>query len=294
MASSTSSSSRNPTIPQEESKLYHTIDRNIFARLVLNLGRDPGESMHVMALFLWLENFSSHARNLDVCVRAFDDIMQQALGLTNALAADQERIEQNLEPLSFYGPLIRPILPVYNYYNSGVGDIGDQNMGNQQIFRSNSNTGDSSFFHGVYPDLSLRPERESLNNEMEELLNHIPIICINSLEKNNSNKEVAADDRTIFLTFSKGYPISEKEVTDFFTRKFGDNLVEGVEMQEIPEGEQPLYAKLVLNSDSDLEIVLKGKPKAKFSINGKHVWSRKFMRRNPKSPLTIFESDHLP
>ncbi|XWS75098.1 hypothetical protein CRYUN_Cryun01aG0055700 [Craigia yunnanensis] len=220
MASSSTSSSGNSVISQEEIKLYHTIDRNIFARLVLNLGRDPGESMHVMALFLWLEKFSSHARNLvyniqpwpdtlinaladeavqclnfiksdefpfshfeganytipliqkltknylsphffhdlrldiirgivqleEVCVLAFDDIMQQALGLISPLAADQERIELNLVSLRFYGPLIRPILPVYNCYNSGVGDIGDQNMGNQQIFGSNSNTGDSGFF----------------------------------------------------------------------------------------------------------------------------------------------------
>lgn len=30
--------------------------------------------------------------------------------------------------------------------------------------------------------------------------------------------EVSRDDRTIFLTFSKGYPISENEVRDYFTR----------------------------------------------------------------------------
>ncbi|XWS75097.1 hypothetical protein CRYUN_Cryun01aG0055600 [Craigia yunnanensis] len=128
---------------------------------------------------------------------------------------------------------------------------------------------------------------------MEELLNSIHIICINSLEENNNKKEVAADDRTIFLTFSKGYLISENEVTDFFTRKFGENFFEGVELQQVPAGEQPLYARLVLNSVSDLEIVLNGKPKAKFSINGKHVWSRKFLRRRPKSPLPMFEIDHL-
>ncbi|XVE99391.1 hypothetical protein REPUB_Repub03eG0194200 [Reevesia pubescens] len=354
MASLSSSSSlRNPTISQEEIKLFHTIDRAIFARLVLNLGRDLGESMHVMALFLWLEHYCSRAGNLvydiqtwpdslinaladeavqcficiktdefsfnyfegtnniiplirrltknqlslrsfhdhrldiirgtvqlvqDVCVRAFDDIVQEALGLIDPLAADQNRIEHNLVPLRFYGPLIKPLFPVY-------GDFGD--MGNQQIFRPNIiNTGHLEFSHGVEPnDLSLRAQRNSLNNEMEELLDRIRIICINSLEENNDNKEVAADDRTIFLTFSKGYAISENEVREFFTRTFGENFIEGIEMQEVPAGEQPLYARLVLKSASGLGIVLNGKAKAKFSINGKHVWSRKFVRRNPQSPV---------
>ena len=92
--------------------------------------------------------------------------MQQALGLISPLAADQERIELNLESLRFYGPLIRQILPVYNCYNSGVGDIGDQNMGNQQIFRPNSNTGDLGFFHGIDPyDLSLRVSSKRVSEQ---------------------------------------------------------------------------------------------------------------------------------
>lgn len=48
---------------------------------------------------------------------------------------------------------------------------------------------------------------------------------------------------------------------------------------------QPLYARLVLRPDSSTDVVLNGKTRAKFSINGKHVWARKFVRKNPnKSP----------
>lgn len=128
-------------------------------------------------------------------------------------AADhQERqVEQNLDTLRLYGPLIRPVLPLYNYYYSGVGDFGGDdhhNRGNnidqQIIFRPNTDhTDDSSGF----------------SNEIDEVLKRIQVVCINSMEENNNkNKEVGTDDRTIFLTFSKGYPISENEVTEFFTR----------------------------------------------------------------------------
>ncbi|XVF23708.1 hypothetical protein REPUB_Repub13aG0063000 [Reevesia pubescens] len=282
-----SSSSEYPTVSKQEIKLYHTIDRAIFARLLLKLRRDPGESMHVMALLIWLEHNSSHTGNLvykiqswpntlidaladeaveclncirsdedpsshfptgakyviplirrltrdelspgffhdhrldiirgivqlvqDVCIIAFDDIVEEALGF-----ADEQRIEQNLQPLRSYGPLVRPNLPVYN---CGVGEIGDQKMRNHQNFSAYTNTDGLGFVHAVNPNdrLSLRAQRESLNNEMEELLERIHSIRINSLEENN-NEEVPADKRTIFLTFSKGYPISENEVKRFFTR----------------------------------------------------------------------------
>lgn len=34
----------------------------------------------------------------------------------------------------------------------------------------------------------------------------------------SDDEQVMADSRTVFLTFSKGYPISEAEVHDYFTR----------------------------------------------------------------------------
>lgn len=64
-------------------------------------------------------------------------------------------------------------------------------------------------------------------------------------------------------------------------------------MQEVVEGEQPLYAKLAVMSGSDIETILNGKQKAKFSINGKHVWARKYVAKNHKSSPSKVESHHL-
>lgn len=56
-------------------------------------------------------------------------------------------------------------------------------------------------------------------------------------------------------------------------------------MQGVVSSEdQPLYARLVVRSVSDIGIVLSGKSKAKFSINGKHVWARKYVRKQVRSP----------
>ncbi|XP_021296152.1 uncharacterized protein LOC110425566 [Herrania umbratica] len=355
VASSSSTSWETQMVSQEEINAFHTIDRNIFARLVRNLRRDIGESIHVMSFLLWVEHGDNPARNLvssiqpwsdtlinalakeavlclnciksdefpfnnfkdsnylipliqgltknwaslhffhhnrlrivpdiiqniqDVCFRAFGDILQQASTI-NSMAA-QHRVEQSLEASRFNCPLTRPTLPVFNNYNSEFGIFGDQNMGNKRVFWPLWNSGNLSFVQEVDP-YNIKTQKQSVDEEMEELLNNIHSIDIKGWEannnNNNNNQEVPAEDRTIFLTFSKGYPISEKDVTDFFTRKFGDNFIERVEMQEVPIGEQPLFAKLVLHSASSLDTILNGVPKAKYSIKGKHVWARKFEHR---------------
>ncbi|KAJ8544145.1 hypothetical protein K7X08_028656 [Anisodus acutangulus] len=94
-------------------------------------------------------------------------------------------------------------------------------------------------------------------------------------------KEVPPDDRTVFLTFSMGYPISEIEVKEFFTRKFGEDVV-AVYMQEVNDEEQALYARLVTRSPVALEAIVDG-GRAMYNINGKHVWARKYVKKtNPK------------
>ncbi|XVF48891.1 hypothetical protein PTKIN_Ptkin03bG0224900 [Pterospermum kingtungense] len=42
-------------VSQEEFKLFHTIDRKLYTVLVINIRRDPVESIQVIALWLWLE-----------------------------------------------------------------------------------------------------------------------------------------------------------------------------------------------------------------------------------------------
>ncbi|KAG5611053.1 hypothetical protein H5410_022334 [Solanum commersonii] len=121
---------------------------------------------------------------------------------------------------------------------------------------------------------------------------------ISEMFKNNLNflddeAEIAPEDRTVFLTFSKGYPISEAEVKEFFTRKFGDD-VEAVYMQEVAEDEQALYARLVTRSPALLEAIVDG-GKAKYNINGKHVWARKYIKKqNPKIMFLGQSSSSVP
>ncbi|KAE9445230.1 hypothetical protein C3L33_22872, partial [Rhododendron williamsianum] len=59
-------------------------------------------------------------------------------------------------------------------------------------------------------------QRRFLNEEMGELFGSLSLQGEGT--GGGEETQVPPDDRTIFLTFSKGYPISENEVREFFTR----------------------------------------------------------------------------
>ncbi|KAL9684092.1 hypothetical protein QQ045_021524 [Rhodiola kirilowii] len=96
---------------------------------------------------------------------------------------------------------------------------------------------------------------------------------------------VPAEQRTLFVTFSKGYRVNEPELRAFITHWFG-NCIESVYMQETQGGEQPLYARIAFFSPETIEIILNGCEKNKFTINGKHVWVRKFIPKNQRTNST--------
>lgn len=60
-------------------------------------------------------------------------------------------------------------------------------------------------------------------------------------------------------------------------RKFGD-FIEEVYMQEVPQGQQILYARVVAKEEWMVDVVSEG-GKTKFNINGKHVCARKFVNK---------------
>ncbi|XP_059309677.1 uncharacterized protein LOC132060752 [Lycium ferocissimum] len=131
-------------------------------------------------------------------------------------------------------------------------------------------------YHHDFGDIA--QAHPAMHTDLADLLN-MNNLNIHAVEE---EKEVSPDDRTVFLTFSKGYPITEAEVKEFFTRKFGDDVL-AVYMQEVTDPEeQALYARLVCRSHAALEEIVDG-GRAKYNINGKHVWARKYVKKtNPK------------
>ncbi|KAK9124847.1 hypothetical protein Scep_013693 [Stephania cephalantha] len=51
----------------------------------------------------------------------------------------------------------------------------------------------------------------------------------------------AQQERTMFMTFSREYPVTEAEVRDYFTRTYGD-CIDSFHIEEVEATQQALYA----------------------------------------------------
>ncbi|KAI9156286.1 hypothetical protein LWI28_003801 [Acer negundo] len=346
--------SNNSSVTRQEFTSFHNIDRRLFTRLVQSLRRDMGQSMQVMALWLWLEKTGESRQLVDcmlkwpdtlvtfladeavlclncldtlpsssfppphhhpfdipythfvtrskvslqffrdnrldiitgitkiineVCARAFEDIILQQLQEMEKNSAVFHDHNDNNNNSPVYPP---------NMYHNNIGVVGDQyyyDRCNQNQMVQGGGIPQCFDYQG-YDVYDVEVQRQIFNNEIAGGDMFIGGIKISANQNQQQQKPeiIPQDQRTIFLTFSKGYPISETEIRDFISSKHGD-CIEAIIMQERAVGEQPLYARLVLDlSCSSIEAILGGRSKAKFSINGKHVWARKYVRRNNEAP----------
>ncbi|KAG8390663.1 hypothetical protein BUALT_Bualt01G0107000 [Buddleja alternifolia] len=397
-----------PPVSDEAFNLFHSIDRRLFARLIQNLGRDPAESMQVMALWMWLERQGNDSSLINrmlslplmivneladetvsclrcvendsyvfgdggyeitllpelvgsrrgaavislrffhenriavlrgvskivgtVCVRAFNDILMRVwhgkgaavgpvaegggnggrppVGVMGGVREVGES-SRDAEMRSGGGgaPPPPPVMPVlyHPYMNVPFAPLPRATGGGlirmpqppppPQVLpptghRSGPVAANATgipihmLAGGNFPAYDFRAQRQMLSNELGEMLSRN--LSINSGEEisnvEEEGEDIPADDRTIFLTFSKGYPISEDEVRDYFTRRFGD-FIEDIIMQEVGEDEQVLYARMVVARRSTAVINgIVGGNKEKYSINGKHVWARKYVKKSRSPP----------
>ncbi|CAH9109556.1 unnamed protein product [Cuscuta epithymum] len=279
---------------EEDFKVFHGIDRMLFTRLVIGLGRDPAESMQLMAFLLWLERRA--ARN---GVHLVDQVLSLPPQSVNEVADEAalclKCIENEHFPVVFMAPnltkMISSIVSPVDLRRNRVNVLrGVNKYVNEVCFRAfddilrlhrlSTAAAPTAVFSGPMQVGSTSPTTKG--GVMEDK------------EGGGGNKGggVHPDERTIFLTFSKGYPISEQEVADFFSRKFGDSI-ESIQMQEVASGEQVLYAKLVARSLGALDTVVRG-GRAKYNINGKHVWARKYIKKKSSSTNKNSPSPLLP
>ncbi|KAG6597035.1 uncharacterized protein LOC111449194 [Cucurbita moschata] len=90
------------------------------------------------------------------------------------------------------------------------------------------------------------------------------------------------EDRCLFLTFSNGNPLSEHQIVNFFTRNYG-SCIERVYVHYPDGGTQlPLFGKVVFVASSIPAIILGGKDEAKFSIESKTLWCKRYEARKTR------------
>lgn len=288
-------------ISVQELYSFHTMDRNLFLCLIYTLFRDPFESVLVMAFWLWLEQFAHPhliAKLVSLSPNIINALFNEAVLCLYCLEADDDvlAVAGGGDTLLLTSTLTQTPIPLHffnqNRYTAIAGIKSILNNICSRIFSdilshvyriassSSAQPGPSrpvripGFPHELYGAFrSTREERD---------------LCDPDLFKEGfwrPSDDVSVDDRTMFLTFSRGFSVRQDEVEYLFKSVFGENSVDVIYMgrmgnfvQAVPEKE-PLFATMVVDSVATVDRILNGNQIAKFKINGKHIWARKYERR---------------
>ncbi|XP_004292992.1 PREDICTED: uncharacterized protein LOC101298393 [Fragaria vesca subsp. vesca] len=286
------------SVTEEQLHAFYRIDREIFSRLVVSFMRDPAESLMVMALWQWLEKdyrnilvkMSGLADNIVngladeavLCLRCLDHTTSNSSLLclvpNGGMILTSTLTQKEITLHMFIQNRYTTICGVKNFLTNVCARIFTDIL---QRVLPGANPILSQFIHPQQPLVIPgfpHPVFGALNVMPKFVTDFTPT---GGLWGWSPSIELSVDDKTMFLTFSRGFHVSVEEVKQLFSNVLGmERCVEDVDMENVPSDEQPLYAKMVLSSVKLVDKILKGNRVAKFRINGKHIWARKYERRD--------------
>ncbi|KAJ7955983.1 Rho guanine nucleotide exchange factor [Quillaja saponaria] len=271
-------------VSREEFNLFHKIDRDLYTILVTNLSRDPVEAMQILALWLWLERsgFSNVVKKiLSLPYILVNEVADEAVTCLNSINNDQISSPSENNEIPLLQSLMRKEFTLQLLFENRLKAIeGVKKIMNEVCIRVVSD---------IMQQAILRNSGQQMVgmsiSQNQWLGQNSGVGLGGGVDQNQPltpEIDVPADDRTMFVTFSKGYPVYEWEVKEFLIRNYGD-CVESLYMQEVQPNEQSLFARIVFHKASIIDGILRGRGKVKFTINGKHVWARKFVPKRAKS-----------
>ncbi|KAF9606585.1 hypothetical protein IFM89_026847 [Coptis chinensis] len=335
-------------VSTEELQSFHSIDRDLFTRFVVQLRRDPFQTMRIMALWLWLEEAGYPSIILALSALPADYwvnlVADEAVTILYSFASENtppascdtipmtfNLINQEVS-LQLLHEFRVPVLDGINKVLTKVctrafGDIlqggngNHQDVGTKPVPELRVVTQDDALpeqlirpaipflrhglhpaFHPLFHFRGLGPVAY-LQQRDAPVMPNVPFLFPGEGPQDSSNErhfevgdssnqapypteqsyfpivDEPPEDRTMFMTFSRGYPISEAELRAYFFRGYGD-VIEDINMEYTTHSIQPLYARVVFHSPDTVEEVLNGREKIKFIIKGKHVWTRRYVARN--------------
>ncbi|KAF6134768.1 hypothetical protein GIB67_002169 [Kingdonia uniflora] len=244
-------------ITTAELHFFHSVDRQVFNRLVIDLSCDITESKKVIALWSWFEEVG--CGDFCQCVLQLKDSLLKSV-VDEAINCLFCMKLSSLPPHPF-----NPMLPVTKL-------LSGMDVSLQFVFDNRSRAQ-----YWIKKSLD-----EAFNQAFEDIVAKVPYA--RAMRKSVSPPtvgHVSEDVRTLFMTFSRGYPITETELRTALMRMYGDCL-ESVQMQDVrslKDVPHPLFAIVILCSVSMLPKILDGQERRKFIINGKHAFARIYVPR---------------
>ncbi|XP_031273819.1 uncharacterized protein LOC116132304 isoform X1 [Pistacia vera] len=259
--------------------LFYTLERSLFNRMVRIIGKTSLEVKRTIALWLVLEEIGYH--DLIRTIYSYDNKTIEALS-NEALQCLECMKPDALEPTVlhdnpvFQGLLDEPMNFRFFYYNREF--IYKRYMHIMETV-CNKIFGDTAAIE--VDESGLRPVvRPFIESSSAAAINVTPRESNLNAEASEFHPTQSPEDaKTMFLTFSKGHPLTREEIVNFFTSKWGE-VVEDVIIEQSRLGQDPQFGRILFTTSTVIPRVLNGESKAKFLVNRKHLWARIYVHRH--------------
>ncbi|KAL6906385.1 hypothetical protein ACP4OV_003986 [Aristida adscensionis] len=300
--------------------MFHKLERDLFHRLVHDLAQDPATMRWVIAFWLWLESVGHHdfIRRLSAlpgpvvtrfveeavaCLRHLacgggggGGVLARRLGgaaaagrslpCTNALLAAP------IDGVAYFDACrdeaVEGVVSVYRDVCLVVCDVGSATFVPSDVSAARAISPPGRAATTQPQQMPIGPPARAAPAMMMPMP---PSWSLNPMASPwipiETQSLLPEDYRSLFITFSRGYPISKEDIVEFFNSVFGP-CVEAVMVERPPPGQLPVYGRLVLRNASMIPVVLDGRQTAKFLINGRHLWARIYV---PSSRLGCYQPD---
>lgn len=190
----------------------HITERLLYRRLI-DIGVNPEDSMNIMAFWMWLE-----AHGFEELVRKISSNNDKFLKL---VADEANAVLATLFPGPTPTPISRDLCPVTSIFFGGL-SIHDI-FGNKE----NVSEGVTDVYNSVCCVLfkDVLEERSGKVKVSDDAEGHAAVTSSVGTKLNPFAKEwspaierVPEEERCLFLTFSKGNPLTENQIFNFFTQ----------------------------------------------------------------------------
>lgn len=208
-------------VSDQDFNVFHTIDRDLYRRLVQSLGREAAESVQVMAFWMWLERETNDMKLIKRLLSLPPVLLNEIADETRVclMCLESDKFEYNAKITLLPEILNCPVVSLGFLHENRSAVLRNVSKIINTVcvrafrdipgrVRGESSRADAPFVPG---GLLIHQRHVVMNNDVGEML-------LNRNHENVVGGNLPVDDRTVFLTFSKGYPTAEDEVKEYFTR----------------------------------------------------------------------------
>ncbi|KAE8821878.1 hypothetical protein D1007_00071 [Hordeum vulgare] len=297
-----------------EMAIFYAQERSFFHRLVRDLGQEREHMRWVIALWLWLEadghdKFMRRASALPgpVVLRFVDEALaclarlagRELAGAGTLLPCTNALLNRPIDDVTYFEEHRDKIMPGVKLLYKTVCRVvlDDTCASDDAIFLPRSSTASvpraigSPAFAGPTPvpetpTTPTTPRFADLNAIMTPRFSQLnamapPWSPVRVAQQHHQQHQMIIDPlpeefRSLFITFSRGYPIDKDDIKEFFNSLHGP-CVEDVMVERAPAGQLPVYGRVVLQSPDMIPVLLGGEPTAKYIIKGRHLWARVYV-----------------